>query len=132
MISACLCSGFEAERTVEPDWLPRDEAVDVFATNQRDVFAESLTKDLDQSRTMRRFLLLHLVEDRSGRGIRLAKAVGEIAINPAVLPFEGNCEREISGSDIVEVSSHTEHYRVAWKSAERWTFEFTFSPSPIV
>src|SRR5579871_6319474 len=102
-----LAHSIEPERTVEPHRLARDEAFHVLATNQRDVLAETLAKDLNQPRAMRRLFLLHLVEHCRRRGERLAQSIGEVAVDAAVLFLERDREREdFRFGQIAEVSGH--------------------------
>jgi hypothetical protein len=52
----------EAERPHQPQWWVRDEAFDVLAADQRQVFAEPLAVEFDQPAPVPGFLLGHLVE----------------------------------------------------------------------
>ena len=71
-----------------------DEAFDVLAADQRQVFAEFLAVHVDQHGAVPDLLVGHLVE-HLGRGRELlAQALGEAAIDAAVLVLAGNGQRQ--------------------------------------
>ena len=83
------------------------EPVDVLPPDERDVLAEAAAKLVDQERAVFGFLVLHLVEHRRRRRIRLAQAVGEIAVDAAVLFLQRDRERENLGlCQVAEVFRH--------------------------
>jgi hypothetical protein len=61
------------------------------------VLPESLPVFLDEAGAVGRFFAPHAVEDGSGGWVRLAQAVGEIAVHPLVLLLERDREREDLG-----------------------------------
>ncbi len=84
----------DPQRPDEPHGTAPHEALHVVSANQRNVVAEPVPVDVQEAGAMAGFLALHLVEHRRRRRIRITKAVGEIAIDAAVLFLEGNRERE--------------------------------------
>ncbi len=84
----------DAQWTDQPDRAALDEALDVMPPDQGNVLAEAASVGLDQAGTMLRFLLAHLVEDLRGVRIRVAQTIGEIAVNTAVLLFQGNSQSQ--------------------------------------
>src|ERR1700687_2069525 len=84
----------DAQRAGQPDRAPLDEALHVMPPDQGNMLAEAASVGLDQAGTMLGFLLAHLVEDLRGVGIGLPQTVGEIAVNTAVLLFQGNSQSQ--------------------------------------
>ena len=102
-----LADDTEAERPHAPHRPAVHESVDVLPPDERDVLAEAVAKLVDQERAVFGFLVLHLVEHRRRRRIRLAQAVGEIAVDAAVLFLQRDRERENLGlCQVAEVFRH--------------------------
>ncbi len=71
-----------------------DEALDVLAADQRQVFAEFLPVEIEQHGAVVHFFVGHLVEDLGRGRILLAQALGEAAIDTAVLFLVGDGQRQ--------------------------------------
>ncbi len=85
----------EAERAHQPERLAVvDEALDVLAADQRQVLAEFLAVHVEQHGAVAHLLVGHFVEHLGGGGKRLAQALGEAAVDAAVLVLVGDGERE--------------------------------------
>src|SRR5437773_6875603 len=78
----------QSQRANQPNWLAMDKALDILAANQRDVFAELLPVQLDESMAMSIFLGEHFVEDGGGGRVIRLEALGKIAVNAGVFLFE--------------------------------------------
>ena len=94
MASASWRTEFEAERADLPDRLVLDEAANVLATDQRDVFAELLLVQLDQAAAVLALLRAHLAEHIGGGGIVVAQALGDVGVDAAVLFLVGDRQGE--------------------------------------
>ena len=85
----------EAERTHQPERLAMmNEAADVLAADQRQVFAEFFAVHIEQHGPMPHLLVGHLVEHLGRGGEWLAQALGETAVDAAVLVLAGDGEGE--------------------------------------
>ncbi len=84
----------EIELRHQPERLLGDEAFDVLAADQRQVLAEFRAVELEQHGAMAHLLVGHLVEHLGGGRILLAQALGEAAIDAAVLVLVGDRERQ--------------------------------------
>ena len=85
----------EAERPHQPERLAvLDEAFDVLAADQRQVFAEFRAVHVEQHGAVAHLLVGHFVEHLGGGGKRLAQAFGKAAVDAAVLVLVGDGERE--------------------------------------
>ena len=71
-----------------------DEALDVLAADQRQIFAEFLPVEVVEHGAVVHLLLGHLVEHLGGGGELLAQALGEAAVDAAVLFLVGDGERQ--------------------------------------
>ena len=71
-----------------------DEALDVLAADQRQVFAEFLAIEIDQHAAVAYLLLRHLVEDLGGGRVVIAQPHGKAAVDAAVLVLGGDGERK--------------------------------------
>src|SRR5450631_1664198 len=93
------CAGLPPDR-IEPEWphqpnrRPRHKTLHVLPSNQRDVLTELLPIRLDESSTMARFVAAHSVKHRSRGGEILLEAFGKIGVNPLVLFFKRNSQRQ--------------------------------------
>src|SRR5581483_7917807 len=84
-----------------------DEALYVLAANVDDVIAEARAVLIDERLAVMRLFFLHLLEHLRGAGIRVAQAFDEVAVDLAVLFFEGNRERQnLPLGQILEVLGH--------------------------
>ncbi len=84
----------EAERAHEPERPVLHEALHVLAPNQREVFAEFRSIEVEQHRAVAHLLVRHLVEDLGGGRISLAQPFRESAIDAVVLLLVADRERE--------------------------------------
>ena len=81
------------------------EATHVLAADQRDVFAEFLTEQLEQAAAMSGFLFAHSVKDFGGRRKVLAQAFGVLGVNALVFLFERNSQsQDLTFRKAVEVA----------------------------
>jgi hypothetical protein len=71
-----------------------DEALDVLAADQRQIFAEFLAIEVEQPGAVGDFLFRHLVEHLGGGGELRAQALGKAAIDAAVLFLVGDGQRQ--------------------------------------
>ncbi len=71
-----------------------DEALDVLAADQRQVLAELLAVEIEQPGAVGDLFLRHLVEHLGGGGELLAQALGEAAVDAAVLLLVGDGQRQ--------------------------------------
>ena len=86
---------FQAERPHQPErGLVVDEALDVLAADQRQIFAEFLPVEVVQHGAVVHLLVGHLVEHLGGGGELLAQAFGKAAVDAAVLLLVGDGERQ--------------------------------------
>ena len=86
--------GFEAERADQPQRAVAHESFHVLPPNQRHVFAELETIEIEQHAAMLDLLLSHLFEHLGRARILLAQPVGEPAIDAGILLLIGDGERE--------------------------------------
>ena len=94
MFSANLRTSSRLSGDISQSGCLLDEALDVLAADQRQVFAEFRPVELEQHGAVAHLLVRHLVE-HLGRGrIFLAQPFGEAAIDAAVLVLVGDGERE--------------------------------------
>jgi hypothetical protein len=71
-----------------------DEALDVLPADQRQIVAELLAVEVVEASAVGDFLVRHLVKDCGGGREVCAQALGESAVNSAVLFLVGDGERE--------------------------------------
>ena len=71
-----------------------DETPDILAADQRQVLAEFFAVHVEQHGPVPHLLVGHLVEHLGGGGEWLAQALGEAAVDAAVLVLAGDRERE--------------------------------------
>jgi hypothetical protein len=90
-----LAHFLQAERAGQPQGLLGvQEALDVLAADQRQVFAKFFAVEVIEHGAVMHLLLGHLVEHLGGGGKLLAQAFGEAAVDAAVLLLVGNGERQ--------------------------------------
>ena len=85
----------QPERAHQPQrLLGMQEALDVLAADQRQIFAEFLAVEVVEHGAVVHLLFGHLVEHLGGGGELLAQAFGEAAVDAAVLFLVGDGERQ--------------------------------------
>jgi hypothetical protein len=89
-----LPHGIESQWPHEPRRSPMHEVAHVLASNERDVFAEATSVELEKARAVRRFLLAHSVEHGCRARERRAKSLGVVRVDPLVLLLERDRQRE--------------------------------------
>jgi len=88
---ACLFANvIKREGSREPDGLAREEAFDVLAAYERNVFAELLTEQIDQATAVAGLFFAHTVENRGRRRKVMAEAFGVVGVDAFVFFFERN------------------------------------------
>jgi len=98
---------FHAKRPHHPDRAALQESADIFAPDRRNVIAEALLKEREQTVAVDRFFGAHFLEHLGGCGVGVAQRIRELAVNPAVFLFAGNREGEdFSFSQILEFLGH--------------------------
>src|ERR1035437_7980906 len=83
-----LAYDVEPERTNQPDGTPFYEALYVFATQQRDVFAKALAIGVKKTVTVADLFLPHAFENLRGRREAVLQALREIGIDARVFFFQ--------------------------------------------
>ena len=84
----------EPERAELPDGAARGETAHVLAADQRDVRAESFGVGVDQQAPVLVLLMRHVGEDVGGVGVIVSQALGEVAVDAAVLLLVADGEGE--------------------------------------
>ena len=106
-LGGAIARRLDAERTELPDWLADDVALDVLAADERNVVAELGDEQVDQAAAVHVLLGRHFGEHLGGRGIVLAQALGEVAVDAPVLFLVGDRQREhLALGKIVEIARH--------------------------
>ena len=85
-----LADGGQPQGAHQPDRLALDEALDILAAEQRNVLAELLAIEFDQSVPVPLLLGEHRLEDRRGGRVVRPEPLGEVTVNAGVLFFEGD------------------------------------------
>ena len=101
-------------RLDKPHRLPTNEALDVLATDERDVLPEALLINPDQLAAVFRFLGGHAAEDVRAAGVVCLERRGEILVNSPILLLERNRQGEdFTFAEVVKSPLH--------RSALRWS-----------
>src|SRR5260370_20429635 len=90
-----------------PEGAAVEKAFDVLAADERDVLAKPLAVDLKQGVAVPGLLGLHLFKNLGRGRVRFAESLGEVAIDPAILLFQGDRQGEdFALGEVFEVSCH--------------------------